>query len=76
MPPAFIPLEQQVSQCDLSVTIGEVDGTLSGLMQYNAGLFDPATITRMRRHYQMLLDRVVADPTRRLAASLTVLDSN
>lgn len=76
MPPEFVPLEQQVSQCDLNVTIGEVDGTLSGSMRYNTGLFDPTTIARMRHHYQMLLNCIVADPTQRLATILMVLDSN
>jgi surfactin family lipopeptide synthetase A len=42
------------------------DGTL-GRVQYNPDLFDAATIRRMVRHYEMLLETVLADPDQRLA---------
>jgi non-ribosomal peptide synthetase component F len=76
IPLELVPLEQHVSQCDLTLTIGEVDGTLSGSLQYNTSLFDPATIAQMRQHYQTLLDAIVANPTQRLATILLALDQN
>jgi acyl carrier protein len=76
IPLEFVPLEQHVSQCDLTLTIGEVDGALSGSLQYNTSLFDPATIAQMRQHYQTLLDAIVANPTQRLATILLALDQN
>ena len=70
IPLEVVPLEQHVSQCDLTLTIGEVNGELSGSLQYNTSLFDPATSTEMRQHYQSLLEAIVADPHQRLATIL------
>jgi non-ribosomal peptide synthetase component F len=76
IPLEFVPLEQHVSQCDLTLTIGEVDGALSGSLQYNTSLFDPSTIAQMRQHYQTLLETIVANPTQRLATLLLALEQN
>jgi non-ribosomal peptide synthetase component F len=76
IPLELVPLEQHVSQCDLTLTIGEVDGGLAGSLQYNTGLFDPATVQRMRRHYELLLDNIVENPQQRLATILLALRHN
>ncbi len=76
IPLEFVPLEQHVAQCDLTLTIGDIDGCLSGSLQYNTSLFDPATIMRMSRHYRLLLEAIVADPTQRLATILLALTDN
>ena len=73
IPLEVVPLEQHVSQCDLTLTIGEVNGELSGSLQYNTSLFDPATIIQMRQDYQRLLEAIVADPSQRLATILLTL---
>ncbi len=71
-----VPLEQHVSQCDLTLTIGEVDGGLAGSLQYNTSLFDPATVQHMRRHYELLLKQIVNNPQQRLATILLALRDN
>ena len=76
IPLELVPLEQHVSQCDLTLTIGEVDGGLAGSLQYNTGLFDPATMQRMRRHYELLLEKIAQDPQQRLATILLVLNGH
>lgn len=76
IPLELVPLEQHVSQCDLTLTIGEVDGGLAGSLQYNTGLFDPATVQRMRRHYEQLLNKVAENPQQRLATILLALRDN
>lgn len=76
IPLAFVPLEQHVSQCDLTLTMGEVDGGLSGSWQYNTGLFDAATVQRMQRHYKRLLQRIVDDPRQRLGTILLALQDH
>jgi arthrofactin-type cyclic lipopeptide synthetase C len=68
-----MPLEQHVSQCDLTLTIGEVDGGLAGSLQYNTSLFDPSTVQRMRRDYERLLKIIVSNPQQRLATILLAL---
>jgi amino acid adenylation domain-containing protein/non-ribosomal peptide synthase protein (TIGR01720 family) len=38
-----------------------------GLLEYNTDLFDAATISRMREHFQTLLEGIVAEPQQRLS---------
>ncbi|UXA07682.1 amino acid adenylation domain-containing protein [Mycobacterium sp. SMC-2] len=52
---------------DLMMEIGEHDGKLSGVLQYNTDLFDAATIERMAGHFATLLGGIVADPGRRVS---------
>jgi acyl carrier protein len=76
IPLELVPLEQHVPQCDLTLTIGEVDGRLVGSLQYNTSLFDPTTVQRMRRHYELLLEKIVQNPQQRLATILLALSDN
>jgi amino acid adenylation domain-containing protein len=50
----------------LTLSLGEADGALVGSLQYNTDLFDEATVARLARQYETLLEGVVADPTRRV----------
>ncbi|MBD1847348.1 hypothetical protein H6F89_28865, partial [Cyanobacteria bacterium FACHB-63] len=47
---------------DLTLSIQEQAGTLTASLAYNAVLFNPDRIEQMLRHYQTLLEEVVADP--------------
>ena len=58
---------------DLTFAIAEADRELVGGIEYNTDLFDPETIVRMGRHFQTLLDGILADPSRRLS-SLPMID--
>jgi len=40
---------------------------ISGFVIYNTDLFDDATVTRMIRHFQILLEGIVANPEQRIA---------
>jgi non-ribosomal peptide synthetase component F len=42
--------------------MGETDGQLSGLLEYNTDLFDAATAGRMAAHFRRLLESAVANP--------------
>jgi natural product biosynthesis luciferase-like monooxygenase protein/FkbM family methyltransferase len=55
-------LEQRVAQFDLTLMMAEVDGALGASLQYNADLFDPATIRRMAQHFETLLESIAAHP--------------
>ncbi len=60
--------ETEVSPFDLSFDVTErVDGLLCTL-EYNTDLFDGATIKRMLKHFTMLLDAAVTDPSASLGA--------
>ncbi|OBI00954.1 non-ribosomal peptide synthetase [Mycobacterium sp. E2733] len=49
---------------DLMMEVGEHDGKLSGVLQYNTDLFDAGTIERLAGHFATLLGGIVADPGR------------
>ena len=52
---------------DLMIEMGEHDGKLSGVMQYNTDLFDATTVDRMAGHFATLLGGIAADPDRRVS---------
>ncbi len=66
--------ETEVSPFDLSFDVTErADGLLCTL-EYNTDLFDDATITRMLKHFTVLLDAAVTDPSAKLSAMPLLTD--
>jgi natural product biosynthesis luciferase-like monooxygenase protein/FkbM family methyltransferase len=61
-------LEQRVAQFDLTLMMAEVDGALGASLQYNADLFDPATIRRLAQHFETLLESIAAGPAQTVSA--------
>jgi amino acid adenylation domain-containing protein len=53
---------------ELTLVLQESEHGLLGGLEYNIDLFDSATIDRMIRHFQTLLESIAADPDRRLTA--------
>jgi amino acid adenylation domain-containing protein len=62
-----IALEQGAAQFDLTLTMAEAPDGLSALLQYNADLFEAATIRRMLGHFETLLAGVVENPRWRVS---------
>ena len=62
----------ETSQADLSLTITREEGEIEGTFIYSADLFDTVTIHQMAEHFKDLLNRLVAEPDRRLS-SLSLL---
>ncbi|MET9266679.1 amino acid adenylation domain-containing protein [Amycolatopsis sp. NPDC004079] len=60
-------LERCPSQSDLVLMAAECADEVGLSLRYNVDLFDEATARRLLRHYQVLLEEVVADPERRLS---------
>jgi amino acid adenylation domain-containing protein len=56
------PIPQGEGQFDLSLQLGEKDGTLHGGLMYDVDLFDEATVRRMGELYVTLLREIVAHP--------------
>ena len=52
---------------DLTLYMVEEAERLTAMLNYNADLFDAATISRMLRHFQTLLEGIVANPAQRLS---------
>lgn len=54
-----LAVEQKIAQFDLTLIVAEMDGFMSGSLQYNTDLFDAETINRMAGHYQSLVEALV-----------------
>ncbi|CAG0933459.1 partial surfactin family lipopeptide synthetase A, partial [Thermoflexales bacterium] len=52
---------------DLDLFFEETEDGLLGIAEYNADLFEPATITRMAAHLQVLLEAIATNPQRSVA---------
>jgi amino acid adenylation domain-containing protein len=57
-----LPFDSLMAKFDLVMTVGETDGRLSGQLEYNTDLFDAATIERLGRHLERLLEAAVSKP--------------
>ena len=53
---------------DLYVAVEEENYALKARADYNTDLFDAATINRLLRHFQTLLESIIADPEQRISA--------
>jgi amino acid adenylation domain-containing protein len=56
------PLVQQEGQVDLTLEMIEVGGSLLGYLKYNTDLLNAETVARIRDHFQVLLESIVANP--------------
>ncbi|HEX5706031.1 MAG TPA: amino acid adenylation domain-containing protein [Pyrinomonadaceae bacterium] len=70
---AALEVENHTTHFDLGVSLNEGEDALSGVVEYNTDLFDPATVARLMRHFVRLLTGVAADPSRRVS-ELQLLD--
>ena len=64
---SLVPLESKTAKFDLSVSLAEDDGGMQGVAEYDADLFDEATIGRMIEQFQAVLEGAMARPERRLS---------
>ncbi|MFM1990405.1 MAG: Long-chain-fatty-acid--CoA ligase, partial [Pseudomonadota bacterium] len=58
----LLPSPTRSAKFDLAWTFTEHGGKLFGKIEYNTDLFDEATVQRMARHYEVLLEGICADP--------------
>jgi hypothetical protein len=58
---SIIP-ESSIAKFDLTLSIGETEQGLAGILEYNTDLFERATIERMATHFQTLLRGIVKQP--------------
>ena len=58
----LIPQHSGTTKFELSMDVWEENGCLSGIIEYDKDLFDPATIEQMIDNYQSLLKGIVATP--------------
>ncbi|MGI0489248.1 amino acid adenylation domain-containing protein [Pantanalinema rosaneae CENA516] len=67
-----------LSQFDLTLSLEYTEQGMVGIWEYNAELFEAATIARMAEHYQTVLEGMVANPEQRLSelSMLTTTEQN
>ena len=68
-----VEIPVQGAKYDLTIRLVEVGGALNCSVEYNADLFEEQTIERFTRHYQRLLEAVIAEPQQPVAL-LPLLD--
>ena len=63
------PLEMEsiTAKFDLTLSMEETDRGLRGTLEYNSDLFDRTTMTKMAKHFQTLLEAIVANPQQRIS---------
>jgi amino acid adenylation domain-containing protein len=66
-------LKQRVAQFDLTLAMAESEDMLVASLEYNTDILDEATVTRMARHFCVLLESIVAEPEQRIG-ELRLLD--
>ena len=57
-----LPFETGMAKFDLTLTVVETNETLNGLLEYNTDLFDAATIKRIAKHFERLLEAAASNP--------------
>jgi amino acid adenylation domain-containing protein len=62
-----LPVESGVSKFDLSLSLAEGAGDLTGFLEYATDLFEAATVERLGGYLLMLLEGITAGPERRLS---------
>lgn len=66
--PTLIEIDNATAKFDLTMSLTENGPELSGALEYNTDLFDPATIVRLAGHFQTLLAGISANPDQPLWA--------
>src|SRR5581483_5041076 len=63
-----LPIDFGTAMFDLTLTVTDGGEAMTGAVEYNTDLYDGATISRMLRHFEALLGRLIAEPERPVAA--------
>jgi amino acid adenylation domain-containing protein len=58
--------EAQTAKFDLNMSLTEFGPVVTGALEYNRDLFDPATVKRMVEHFERVLSAVITDPEQRI----------
>jgi amino acid adenylation domain-containing protein len=70
-----IQVESQTTKFDLSLMLSEEQAGLQTVVEYNTDLFDAATMIRLLRHWQMLLETIVHNPGQAIETLLLLTEA-
>ena len=57
-----LPITNQPAQFDLTLMMAEMEDHLAANLHFNTDLFDSSTVSRMLRHFETLIEGILADP--------------
>ncbi|MET0399177.1 MAG: non-ribosomal peptide synthase/polyketide synthase, partial [Longimicrobiaceae bacterium] len=60
---------EQIARYDLDLVVEDAPAGIGGAILFRESLFEPATVARMARHLETLLEAMVAAPEQRLSAA-------
>ena len=63
-----LPMKRTAALFDWVLDMWEIQGQLTGVLEFNTDLFEQATIERFIGHFQMVLEGIVADPAQTVGA--------
>ncbi|MBW4611888.1 MAG: condensation protein [Desmonostoc vinosum HA7617-LM4] len=67
-------IQKQTTQLDLLLDLRETPQGIIGAFEYNTDLFNSTTITQMIRHFEILLNQIIAQPTAKLNELLATIE--
>ena len=70
-----LDVETQTAKFDLLLTMVESEEGLAGRLNYNTDLFDAATVARMAKHFERLLEAAVSNPDEQVSRLRLLIDS-
>ncbi len=65
---AAYAIERSTSKFEVTLSMRDAPGGLTGGLEYNTDLFEPATVARMAAHFERLLESICANPDTHLSA--------
>jgi non-ribosomal peptide synthetase component F len=68
-----VEIETQAVQTDLYLNLRDIETALLCSIEYSTELFDASTIIQMLRHYEILLQSIVAQPEARISELTAIL---
>ncbi|MCP4110806.1 MAG: amino acid adenylation domain-containing protein, partial [Desulfobacteraceae bacterium] len=63
----LLDVERETAQFDLSFDMTEIDGRLTGTVEYRTDLFEASAIRRMIGHFRTLLEAIAEEPKQRIS---------
>ncbi|MCP4110878.1 MAG: AMP-binding protein, partial [Desulfobacteraceae bacterium] len=63
----LLDVERETAQFDLSFDMTEIDGRLTGTVEYRTDLFEASAIRRMIGHFRTLLEAIAEEPMQRIS---------
>lgn len=63
---SMMDVHSGTAKFDLDFSLIDLDGEMSGWLEYNSDLFDQQTIKHMLEHWQMIMKAIVTDPEQSL----------